>query len=49
MRRFLPILVALVAVVAFMVGLVVAGSGLRAPSGPMTVLSRRPASIAAPL
>lgn len=49
MRRFLPILVALVAVVAFMVGLVVAGAGMRAPSGPMTVLSRRPASIAAPV
>ena len=49
MRRFLPILVALVAVVAFMVGLVVAGSGIRSSSGPMTVLSRRPASLAAPV
>ena len=42
MRRFIPILVVLVAVVAFMIGLVVAGSGIRVPSGPMTVLSRGP-------
>jgi serine protease Do len=48
MRRFIPILVALVAVVAFMIGLVVAGSGIRVPSGPMTVLSRAPASLDMP-
>lgn len=49
MRRFIPILVALVAVVAFMVGLVVAGAGIGAPRGPRTVLSRGPAAIAAPV
>ena len=45
MRRFIPILVVLVAVVAFMIGLVVAGSGIRVPSGPVTVLSRGPAPL----
>jgi serine protease Do len=47
MRRFIAVLVVLVAVVAFMVGLVVAGSGIRVPSGPMTVLSRGPMPVQA--
>ncbi|MDQ3069267.1 MAG: trypsin-like peptidase domain-containing protein [Acidobacteriota bacterium] len=42
MRRFAAVIVVLVAVVAFMVGLVVAGSGIRMPSGPSTILSKGP-------
>ncbi|MEX2273438.1 MAG: trypsin-like peptidase domain-containing protein [Vicinamibacterales bacterium] len=41
-RRFVAVMLVLVAVVAFMVGLVVAGSGIRMPSGPLTVLSKGP-------
>ena len=42
MRRFAAVIVVLVAVVAFMVGLVVAGSGIRMPNGPLTTLSKGP-------
>jgi len=47
MRRFAAVAVVLVAVVAFMVGLVVAGSGIRMPSGPVTTLSKAPVQLAA--
>ncbi|HUF23510.1 MAG TPA: trypsin-like peptidase domain-containing protein [Vicinamibacterales bacterium] len=40
MRRFLAVAVVLVAVVAFMVGLVVAGSGIRMPAGPLMTMSK---------
>ncbi|HEX6322883.1 MAG TPA: trypsin-like peptidase domain-containing protein [Vicinamibacterales bacterium] len=40
MRRFLAVALVLVAVVAFMVGLVVAGSGIRMPEGPLMTMSR---------
>src|SRR5687768_7510824 len=46
MRRFVAVAVVLVAVVAFMVGLVVAGSGIRMPNGPLTTLSKGPVSLA---
>src|SRR5687767_15072338 len=46
MRRFVAVTVVLVAVVAFMVGLVVAGSGIRMPNGPLTTLSKGPVSLA---
>ena len=42
MRRFAVVAVVLVAVVAFMVGLVVAGSGIRMPAGPLTRMSKGP-------
>ena len=48
MRRFVAVAVVLVGVVAFMVGLVVAGSGIRMPDGPLTTLSRGPAPEPAP-
>ena len=43
MRRFVAVTLVLVAVVAFMVGLVVAGSGIHMPAGPLTTLSKAPA------
>jgi serine protease Do len=42
MRRFLAIAVVLVAVVAFMVGLVVAGAGVRLPAGPVMTMGKGP-------
>ena len=42
MRRFVAVALVLVAVVAFMVGLVVAGSGIRMPAGPLTSFSKGP-------
>src|SRR5688500_4379761 len=48
MRRFVAVIVVLVAVVAFMVGLVVAGSGIRMPAGPVTTLSKGPAPVVTP-
>src|SRR5688572_10654214 len=51
MRRFVAVMVVLVGVVAFMVGLVVAGSGIRMPDAdPATILSKGPArTVAAPV
>ncbi len=51
MRRFVAVMIVLVGLVAFMVGLVVAGSGIRMPaSGPATILSRGPvAAMTAPV
>lgn len=49
MRRFAAIIIVLVGVVAFMVGLVVAGSGIRMPSGPMTTVSKGPIPDVAPV
>ena len=40
MRRFIAIIIVLVAAVAFMVGLVVAGAGIRVPHVPASALSR---------
>jgi serine protease Do len=48
MRRFVAVIVVLVAVVAFMVGLVVAGSGIRMPAGPVTSLSKGPGPVVTP-
>lgn len=49
MRRFVVVTIVLVGVVAFMVGLVVAGSGIRMPQGPLTTLARGPVPAAAPV
>jgi serine protease Do len=49
MRRFVAVTIVLVGVVAFMVGLVVAGSGIRMPQGPLTTLARGPVPAAAPV
>ncbi len=49
MRRFVAIIIVLVGVVAFMVGLVVAGSGIRMPAGPLTTLSKGPIPDVAPV
>lgn len=48
MRRFAAVALVLVAVVAFMVGLVVAGSGIRMPDGPLTTLSKGPLPASSP-
>ena len=42
MRRFVVVTVVLVGVVAFMVGLVVAGSGIRMPHGPLATITKGP-------
>jgi len=47
MRRFIAVIIVLVAVVAFMVGLVVAGAGMQGPGVPASVLSRGPAAVPA--
>lgn len=49
MRRFIAVIIVLVAAVAFMVGLVVAGAGIRVPSVPASVLSRGPSTVHAAL
>lgn len=49
MRRFIAVIIVLVAAVAFMVGLVVAGAGVRGPSVPASVLSRGPSTMHAAL
>lgn len=48
MRRFVAVIVALVAVVAFMIGLVVAGGGGRVPHVPSTALDRNAPGTAVP-